>query len=258
MSIDNNELLQALRNGVLRNALNGLPISSLTMFLELGSLVTGRNEVGLYDLAVNPDPVALRLGSTRGGLGKISGNVMVEWPDSNGAHVLYQAVDNMGSPQGPVKHFREEEVVLIQVKQDERWTDLDPRVDARALTGVITVHLRFGALAGDGMVKVLELAHDYLWTPWFQAGNVPTGDGEAPGPVSPSIGTGPVGAEPRKFTSDNGRYAFNVQGDAVLPDFPHGRIVQYDKNGSENPADWTAVAYLKPTPLPLPAPVPAP
>ena len=242
MPTEPNELLQILRNGVLRDGLSGLPISNLQLFLRLGTLVTGLNEIGIYDLMEQPDPAALRLGAVRGGLGKISGNVMVPWPDENGAHVRHQAVDDHGTPQGPMHYFREEEVVLIQVKQDERWTDLDPKQDRRALTGVITIHIRNGALPGDGMVKVLELAHDYLWTPWFQCGTVP-GDPHAPGPVSPLIGGGPA-VKARRFYSDDGRYAYNVQGDAT-PDCPNGRLVQYDTHGSDDEATWTAVGTLR-------------
>lgn len=236
MPIDSNELLQALRNnGVLRNALNGLPVTGLTALMELGALVLGRNELGLYDTAA--DPAAFRGGSVKGGLVKFSGNVLVPWPESNGAHIHWQPVEHNGTPLGPVQHFREEEAVLLQFKQDERWTDLDPRQDRRALTGVITIHIRNGALDGDGMVKVLELGYDYLWTPWFQCGNVP-GDPHAPGPVSPLLG-GSRAPQARRFYSDDGAYCFNVQGDGG------GKIVQYATHGSADETTWTAIGQFR-------------
>lgn len=54
-----------------------------------------------------------------------------------------------------------------------------------------------------------------------------------------------MGGWPRGFRSDDGRYHYNVQGDPT-PDYPHGRIVQYDRHGSDDPAQWTPVAILKP------------
>ena len=49
---------------------------------------------------------------------------------------------------------------------------------------------------------------------------------------------------PAMFRSDDGRYVYNVQGDPT-PEYPHGRIVQYDTVT----LPWTAVAILKPTAL---------
>lgn len=46
------------------------------------------------------------------------------------------------------------------------------------------------------------------------------------------------------FMSDNGRYLYNVQGDPT-PEYPHGRIVQYDVTHSP----WKAVSILKPVAL---------
>lgn len=249
MPIDSNELLQGLRNNqVLRNALHGLPISGLTLALELGALVLGRNELGIYDLVATPDPSAIRTGARRGGLGKWSGNIMVPWPDANGAHVHWQPVDVNGAATGPVQHFREEEGILIQVKQDERWTHLDPLQDRRAFSGVVTIHLRNGALDGDGMVKVFELAHDYLWTPWFQCGAVP-GDPYAPGPVSPPLGGGGNTALPtRRFYTDDGRYCYHAQGPASGQ--PDGTIIKYDTHHSADESTWTALTVLAEGPLP--------
>lgn len=53
-----------------------------------------------------------------------------------------------------------------------------------------------------------------------------------------------------QFRSDDGRYLYNVQGDPT-PEYPHGRIVQYD---TQHPAfganpSAAAVAILKPTTL---------
>lgn len=59
----------------------------------------------------------------------------------------------------------------------------------------------------------------------------------------------PVTAKVSRFYSDDSRYVFNVQGDPT-PEYPHGRIVQYARNGSNNPDDWTPVAILRPEALP--------
>ena len=58
--------------------------------------------------------------------------------------------------------------------------------------------------------------------------------------------TGVVAAPPRvsRFYSDDGRYAYNVQGD-LTPEFPHGRIVQYDTKGTVDESQWQAVAVLR-------------
>jgi hypothetical protein len=55
-------------------------------------------------------------------------------------------------------------------------------------------------------------------------------------------------SRPSGFTSDDGAYIYNVQGDPT-PQFPHGRIVQYRRNGSDDPVNWTPVAILRPEPL---------
>ena len=59
-----------------------------------------------------------------------------------------------------------------------------------------------------------------------------------------SVPIGPI----RQFRSDDDRYVYNVQGDPT-PEYPSGRIVQYDRHGSDDPAQWKAVAILKPEPL---------
>lgn len=63
-------------------------------------------------------------------------------------------------------------------------------------------------------------------------------------PQAPGVGV----AIPSRFQSDDGRYVYNVQGDPT-PDFPHGRIVQYDTHFSADPALWTAVAIVRPEAL---------
>lgn len=63
--------------------------------------------------------------------------------------------------------------------------------------------------------------------------------------VAPNLGWGGV---PSRFKSDNGRYVYNVQGDPT-PEFPHGRIVQYDTHGNADESTWTAVAILRPESL---------
>lgn len=50
---------------------------------------------------------------------------------------------------------------------------------------------------------------------------------------------------PGRFYTGDGRYCYNVQGDPT-PEFPHGRIVQYDTHGSTDESTWTAVAILRP------------
>ena len=58
------------------------------------------------------------------------------------------------------------------------------------------------------------------------------------------VGAVPVaGGLPTAFRSDNGQYHFQVQGDEG------GKLVQYDRHGSENPVDWTAVAQWTGTPI---------
>ena len=57
-----------------------------------------------------------------------------------------------------------------------------------------------------------------------------------------------MGGGNARFRSDDGRYVYNVQGDAT-PDFPHGRIVQYDTHGSADETTWTAVAIIRPEKL---------
>lgn len=47
-----------------------------------------------------------------------------------------------------------------------------------------------------------------------------------------------------QFRSDDGRYVYNVQGDPT-PEFPHGRIVQYDTATTP----WTPVAIIRPEAL---------
>ena len=56
------------------------------------------------------------------------------------------------------------------------------------------------------------------------------------GPAAAGSGSG--------FRSDDGRYFYNVQGDAT-PEFPRGRIVQYDTTVTP----WTAVAIIRPETL---------
>lgn len=56
------------------------------------------------------------------------------------------------------------------------------------------------------------------------------------------------GASPVKvsrFYSDNGRYCYNVQGDPT-PEYPSGRIVQYDTHDLDDETQWTPVAIVKP------------
>lgn len=54
---------------------------------------------------------------------------------------------------------RQEEMVLLQGKQDERR-----RNNPLDYSGELTIHLRNGALQGDAaMVKIVELRHDTVW-----------------------------------------------------------------------------------------------
>lgn len=73
------------------------------------------------------------------------------------------------------------------------------------------------------MVRVIEMYHDQIK---FLV------------PVVGAPVTTPPSALPTRFKSDDGRYTYNVQGDPT-PEYPHGRIVQYDASGN-------AVAILKP------------
>ena len=62
---------------------------------------------------------------------------------------------------------------------------------------------------------------------------------------APSFSAPIISAPPSRFRSDNSRYVYNVQGDPT-PEYPHGRIVQYARHESDDPAAWTPVAILRP------------
>ena len=67
-------------------------------------------------------------------------------------------------------------------------------------------------------------------------------------PVTMEAGGGsaaPAGGVPSRFQSDDGRYIYNVQGDPT-PEFPSGRIVQYDTRGGADGQTVTPVAILRP------------
>lgn len=59
--------------------------------------------------------------------------------------------------------------------------------------------------------------------------------------IAPNLGTS---ERVTQFYSDDGRYCYNVQGDPT-PEYPNGRIVQYDTSGPK----WVAVAILRPEAL---------
>lgn len=73
-------------------------------------------------------------------------------------------------------------------------------------------------------------------------------DGAEFGVPLTGLGTPAPSSFPSAFRSDNGKYHYNVQGDPT-PEYPYGRIVQYDRHGSERPQDWEAMAILKPEAL---------
>ena len=64
--------------------------------------------------------------------------------------------------------------------------------------------------------------------------------GQSAGPAAPS--------RVSRFYSDDGRYVYNVQGDPT-PEFPLGRIVQYNRNNTDDETLWTPVAILRPEAL---------
>ena len=198
MAIDQNELLQALRNGALVDALNGLQLRpGVCMSMGEGVVYFGLNEQAIY--ATVDDPSALRLGSRTGGLGKLSGNLLVEHPEG---WIIWV------KPDGTVHRFREEELCLLQFKQDERVRELDPS-DPRYLSGELTLHLRNGALPGDGMVKVLEIRHDGVEF------CVPTNAGGG-------------GSAPHSFLrSPNGQFDVEMQND--------GMVTCYDEQDNHKP-----------------------
>lgn len=100
---------------------------------------SGNNELRVYSTV--DDPPALRLGAPTGSVGKLSGNLIRQLPDGT---------------------WRDEELVLLQFKHSEAERGTNPLV----LSGEVTLHLRDGRASGDGMVKVLEIRHDTIWTPW--------------------------------------------------------------------------------------------
>lgn len=223
--IDQNELLQALRNGALVDALSGLPIpGGMCMPLAGGVVMFGRNEFATY--ALEDDPSAFRGGSITGGLCKFSGNMLKEHPEGT---ILW------ARPGKPTVRFHEVEVVLLQFKQDERVRDL-PADDSRRYQGEVTLHLMNPALVGTIEDPVTGKVHDGMQ----KIAQIRTDGVEFYVPL-----TAPNLAAPSRFRSDDGRYVYNVQGDPT-PEFPYGRIVQYDRNGSDDPTKWTAVAILRP------------
>ena len=243
MAIDEGDLLRVLRNGVFRDALNGLPIPpGLFARLDLGIIVWGRNEHSVY--SVVDDPSAFRGGATKGGLVKFSGNVLVEVTDPRDASITWRHSDASGHEDGPTRYFREEEVVLLQFKQDERFSSLDPKVDRRALTGVVTLHLRDGSQAGDGMVKVLELAHDYGWTPWGCLGDTAAAQAanaqEVPSPSLHGVPTPPTSLPGDAFAQE----VRTIYRDILKrPNFPYATDPEVDQHRG-NPGGIDAVRAL--------------
>lgn len=60
-------------------------------------------------------------------------------------------------------------------------------------------------------------------------------------------GTPPPGRVTR-FYSGDGRYGYNVQSDQT-PEYPHGKIVQYDTHGTTDETQWAAVGLIRPETL---------
>ena len=59
--------------------------------------------------------------------------------------------------------------------------------------------------------------------------------------TAPNLGG--AAAYPARFASDDGRYVFIVQGD------DGGKIVQYDRHGTDDESQWTAVAQFRGVPV---------
>lgn len=173
----------------------------------------GQNEVAL-DSHVD-DPPKFRLGVKR---------LLESWGRSLGAF-SGDLVHQNGS---------REEMVLVQLKETE---------DAQGRTtrgGELYVGLKRPGTESkdDAMIDVLvaNVEQGFHFRLPVYAPNL---TGETPLPQSARVS---------RFWSDDGRYVYNVQGDAT-PEFPHGRIVQYATNGTTDESQWTPVAIIRPEKL---------
>ena len=121
---------------------------------------------------------------------------------------------------------RYREIGLVMVKRDERGRNNPAHQDALEIR--ILTHIPGRESFEDADYKpMFSIRHDGI---------------DLHGAMMPTA--------PKGFTSDDGRYLYNVQGDPT-PEYPHGRIVQYDTRHPEftsNPSA-AAVAILKPEPL---------
>lgn len=124
------------------------------------------------------------------------------------------------------RNGRWREIGRIDVKRDERGRTNQAHADALEVN--VWTHIPGHAFEDVDYKLVFGIRHD--------------------GPVF-YVGTGaPPSPLPHMFASDDGKYRYNVQGDPTL-EYPLGRIVQYRTNGSDDAAQWTPVAILRPEPL---------
>ncbi len=149
--------------------------------LEWGYIEYGPNELSIVSTV--EDPPGLRLATLNGGsLGKLSFNRM--------------------RPDGV-----QEEIVLLQGKEDERYRGASPPAQA----GEVTLHLRRPFADGDGaMVPIATLRYDGVTF------HVPTTSGGA--------------AVPEFLRSADGRFRCHMQGD--------GNLVVYDEETGQ--AVWAS------------------
>lgn len=136
----------------------------------------------------NPDTITLGGGEVRfEGLNEMSIVSTVEdppklrqaapWPSLGLGCISFNRLGSDGK--------RQEEMILIQGKQDERY-----RGDKDNFTGEITIHIRNGRVedADKAMIHVATLRHDGCW---FLGLGAVTGGGDAPVPT-PSPAPSPV------------------------------------------------------------------
>ena len=127
-----------------------------------------------------------------------------------------------------------DDVATFGAELDERFRDpLDPTLFSK-IAGRLKCEVKHPEYDDDrSMIRVLDCPYDerVLTTKDLKD-------------IVAAVAALPANA-PRGFRSDDGRYVYNVQGDPT-PEFPNGRIVQYNRNGSDDPAQWTAVAILRP------------
>lgn len=178
--------------------------------MDWGYMEFGPNEMSI--ISTVPDPPGIRLASP-----------MMQ--DSNGqpSNSLGKISFNRLRSDGV-----QEEVIIIQGKV------AGDRFGEDTLIGELRVDVRGPGDNDAAMFPLLQGFFDKLVVhvpvEFLKGGNVPISEAQE--------------AKVSRFYSDDGRYGYNVQGDPT-PEYPHGRIVQYDITGPE----WRPVAILKPVKL---------